>query len=32
LPEHSTAVIFVSGGAGGQPDAERDRLEYFMQY
>jgi hypothetical protein len=24
------AIIFVTGGGNGQPDAERDRLEYYL--
>jgi len=28
---HSVAVIFVTGGENGQPDAERDRLESYMK-
>jgi len=28
---HSVAVIFVAGGENGQPDAERDRLQYYMR-
>ena len=28
--DHSVAVIFVTGGENGQPDTERDRLEYYM--
>lgn len=29
--DHSIAVIFVTGGENGQPDAERDRLEHYMK-
>ena len=30
--DHSVAVVFVTGGENGQPDAERDRLDYYMRY
>ena len=30
--DHSVAVVFVTGGENGQPDTERDRLDYYMKY